>query len=412
VSFWAKLLQKRAPEREVASLKSSVASSPELGLPARKPLTGGIADSLNAFGLRLLDEEASRAPKKNVFISPLSVFLALAMAEVGAAGETKSAMRRALSLPADASQEALNQATVALMKKLQLAESLDLTIANALWVDIEATVAAQFQSVCQEVYDAAVQALELSQPGAAMAINQWVAEKTRGKIRDIVTPEAIAGAAAVITNAVYFRGKFSIPFPKEATQAKPFHLTNRSEKLVPMMRQKDLDGAYRHGKGVEAAVLNYEGSRIELYLLLPTEGVPPEDVLKEDRLPAFFVRDESFVLDLTMPRFTLDFTSRLKSSLTQMGMGRAFQHTGADFTPLGSPLFFIGEVIHKTRLEVDEEGTVAAAATSLEVAVSAALRRIPEKRTLVFDRPFAVLLRDRISRANLFAGVVYEPHTN
>jgi serine protease inhibitor len=411
VSFWAKLRQKNAPpsiEREVASWKSPAASSAELSLPARKPQTGGIAHSLNAFGLRLLQEEGSRAPKKNIFISPLSVFLALAMAEVGAAGETKSAMRRALGLPADAIQEALHQATVALLKKLRLAKSVDLTIANALWADVQATVAAEFRSVCQEVYDAAVQAIDLSKPGAAIAINKWVAEKTRGNIRDIVTPGDIADAPAVITNAVYFSGKFSIPFRKEATQAKPFHLANGSERLVPMMRQKYLDGAYRHGKGFEAAVLNYEGSMIELYMLLPTEGVSPEDILKEETLPDLFVQDESFALDLTMPRFTLAFTSRLKSSLTQMGMGIAFQYPGADFTPLGSPLFFIGEVIHKTRLEVDEEGTVAAAATS-QVTLGA---RIPEKRTLVFDRPFAVLLTDRISGANLFAGVVYEPQAD
>jgi serine protease inhibitor len=172
VSFWAKLRKKNAPEREVASLKSLAASSPELSLPASKPQIGGIAHSLNAFGLRLLQEVASRTSKKNIFISPVSVFLALAMAEVGAAGETKSAMRRALRLPADASQEALNQATVAFLKKLRLAESLDLTIANALWVDTETTVAAEFVNVCQEVYGAAVQAMELSKPGAAMAINQ------------------------------------------------------------------------------------------------------------------------------------------------------------------------------------------------------------------------------------------------
>jgi serine protease inhibitor len=222
----------------------------------------------------------------------------------------------------------------------------------------------------------------------------------------------VAGAPAVITNAVHFRGKFSIPFRKDATQAKPFHLANGSERLVPMMQQKHLDGAYRHGKGFEAAVLDYERSMIELYMLLPTKGVSPEGILNEETVPDLFVQDESFALDLTMPRFTLDFTNRLKSSLTQMGMGIAFQYPGADFTPLGSPLFFIGEVIHKTRLEVDEEGTVAAAATSLMALGAALPRRIPQKKTLVFDRPFAVLLRDRISGANLFAGVVYEPQTN
>ncbi len=402
MSFWARLRQKNA--RQLApQARDPVVDS-------RISRADGLARSLHAFGLTLLQQEVSQRPKQNVFISPLSVFLALAMTETGAGGETKAAMRRALALPADASQEEVNQSTVTLMKKLRAWRGAELTIANALWVDVRATIAPEFARVCEEVYEAAVRALELNEPSAAMAINQWVAEKTRGKIPNIVTPKATEDLAAVITNAVYFKGKFRHPFKKEATQPKPFHLPNGSEKLVPMMRQRGLDGAYRFGKRFEAAVLGYEGSAIELYMLLPAGGVSPEQVLTEESLANWSVEQEPVELDLSMPRFRMDFASQLKEPLTRMGMGIAFQYPGADFTPLGSSLFFIGEVIHKTLLEVDEEGTVAAAGTSVHQVLGAPLRQVvPKKKTLVFDRPFAVLLRDATSRADLFAGVVYDP---
>lgn len=402
MSFWARLRQRNARQ---------------LAPQAREPVADswisaedGVAQSLHAFGLTLLQQEVSQTPKQNVFISPLSVFLALAMTETGAGGETKAAMRRALALPADVSQEEVNESTVGLMRKLRGSRGAELTIANALWVDVRAMIAPEFARVCQEVYDAAVRALDLNEPSAAMAINQWVAEKTRGKIPRIVTPEATADLAAVITNAVYFKGKFCDPFEKEATQSKPFHLASGGEKLVPMMWQGGLNGAYRFGKRFEAAVLRYAGCAIELYMLLPTKGVGPEEILTEESLADLFVEQEPVELDLSMPRFTIDCTSQLKEPLTRMGMGIAFQYPGADFTPLGSPLFFIGEVIHKTRLEVDEEGTVAAAATAVLMDTASAYWRISKKKPLVFDRPFAVLLRDARSRADLFAGVVYDPH--
>jgi serpin B len=410
VSFWAKLRQQNAAPRhegEVVSRKSPAEISPEWIAEAQ-----AVPHSLNAFGLRLLQEEASRAPKQNIFISPLSVFLALAMTETGAGGETKAAIRGALCLPADASQAALNQAAVALMKKLRLVGAAELAIANALWVDTRAAVRAEFVQDCQKVYDAAVRAIDLSQPSAVTDINHWVAEKTRGKIPKIVTPADIAACPAVITNAVYFSGKYSYPFRKEATQPRPFHLGGGGEKIVPMMRQGGRIGDYRRGKKFEAAVIGYQGSMMHLYMLLPAPGVPPEKILTEESLEELLVPHESIAHELAMPRFTLDFECRLKGPLTRMGMGVAFEYPAADFTPMGSPLFYIGEVIHKTRLEVDEEGTVAAAAVAEMVALGCAPRRIIENRTLVFDRPFAVLLRHSISGANLFAGVVNDPQTN
>lgn len=185
-----------------------------------------------------------------------------------------------------------------------------------------------------------------------------------------------------------------------------------------MMHKVGMGAQYRSGRRCEAAVLRYAGgegegfripSDVELILILP-EKQSPEEILKEDFSGLFRNPNEEIVLDLASPRFKMDFESRLNQSLERMGMGIAFQYPGADFVPMGSELFYIGNVLHKTRLEVDEEGTVAAAATSIEMECASELvQREPKVKTLVFDRPFALLLRDYKSGVVLFAGVVYEP---
>ncbi len=373
-------------------------------------LTGGAGLSLQSFGLKLLQQESFVKLKQNVFISPLSIFLALAMAENGAAGETKAAMRKVLALPANASAEAVNESLATLMTFLQSHGEAELDIANALWVDARSTIEPKFVRLCQEIYGAAAQTLALNQPSSAAVINNWVSEKTRGKIPNIVTPDSIAHAIAILTNAVYFKGKFRSPFQKEATEPKPFYLEDGSEKVVQMMRRYRLRDSYRNGRGFEAAVLRYKDTGIALYLLLPVKGTSPEQVLTEDSVREMLLAKESCELDLSMPRFTIDFTCHLKESLTRQGMGIAFQDTGADFSALGSPLFYLDEVIHKTRLEVDEEGTVAAAATTIHMVIARAC--MPEQveiKTLVFDRPFALMLRDTVTGAIIFVGVIYEP---
>ena len=164
--------------------------------------------------------------------------------------------------------------------------------------------------------------------------------------------------------------------------------------------------SYLRGKTCEAAVLPYEDSGIALYMLLPAKETTPEEIVSEASVESLAETEEQSNVLVIMPRFTLDFFSSLKESLERMTMGIAF-HPGADFTPLGSSLFFIGDVLHKARLELDEEGTVAVAATAdvMETSSSGPIALW----ALVFDRPFALLLRDTVTGVILFAGVVYEP---
>ena len=367
---------------------------------------------MNTFGLKLLADLAADKPQQNVFVSPLSVFAALAMAETGSAGETSATLRRVLAVPQAENEAEFHNSTSALLKSLEAQKDVTLSIANALWSDSKFPLSPNFIQQCRTLYEADATTLNFTDPTAAKTINAWVSRNTKGKIPTIVDEGALRQAAAVLTNAVYFKGLWAKPFPKSLTQDAPFHLANGQEKKVPMMRDSDIKDAYRSGNGFEAAVLPYKsshpgGSGIVLIAVLPAKGTSPEAALAGIDVKKLY-SSESARLDLRLPKFTTDYSASLRPALEKLGMGTAFSRQ-ADFKPMGSPNFYISDVLHKTKLEVDEEGTVAAAATSTFMVKSIPLH--PEQpKTLVFDRPFGVLLWDTRGGAILFAGVIYDPN--
>jgi serine protease inhibitor len=374
------------------------------------------ATAQNAFGLKLLAKLASGGLPHNAFVSPTSVYLALGMLESGAAGGTQAAIRQVLEIPQAESETELRESALALSQSFGQRDGVALSIANALWWDRQITLAAAFIEQCKKYYDAQATSLDFADPNAAGAINAWVKQKTGGKIDEIVSPRAVAASKAILTNAVYFKGKWQRPFDKQLTQDGVFHLSGGGQKTVPLMHQSALRDAYRSGDGYEAAVLSYglaasqtDGSDIVLCAILPAAGKSPGEVMAKLSIPDLLNQREPAELDLKLPRFTLDFDASLKDVLSQMGMGVVFVPGAGDFSPLGSRLFFIGDVIHKTRLEVDEEGTVAAAATAVLARRAVMMSPQTERKTLVFDRPFGLLLCDRRTGAALFAGMVYDP---
>jgi serpin B len=173
------------------------------------------------------------------------------------------------------------------------------------------------------------------------------------------------------------------------------------------MHRTKLSGAYRPGDGFEAARLPYQASGIAMYAILPAQGTIPTQVMGRISVTSLIHSGNMAELDLGMPRFTLSYDTKLKDPLEHMGMGVAFHSPGADFTPMGSSQLYIGQVLHKTRLEVDEAGTVAAASTAVVMRPGAVMRT--ERKTLVFDRPFGVILCDEQTEAILFAGIVNDP---
>jgi serpin B len=368
------------------------------------------ATALNQFGLKLVADVSSHDQHKNLFVSPLSLFLALAMTENGAEGETRAAMRQTLAVPAGVSEDALHESASAMMKTLQSQKGIELAIANALWSDSSFPLAPDYVARCRKLYDAEATTLDFRKTKATTdTINGWVKKKTRDKIPSIVNEGNVRESKTILTNAVYFRGRWQHQFAKDQTKDAPFHLLNGGEKKVPMMHRSSIRNAYRSGKGYEAAALPYESSDALLYAILPAPGHSPEEALATLKLEELRSLSEPNDLDLRLPRFTLDFgPAALSGSLKRLGMGAAFQGR-SEFRPMGSPLFYIGDVLHRTRLEVDEEGTVAAAATAVTMRAMAAPQQDLPKKTLVFDRPFALLLCDLQTGAILFAGVVYDP---
>jgi serpin B len=365
------------------------------------------AQAMGRFGVKITAALAAGKKRQNVFISPVGLFMALAMAENGASGKTRAAMRQAMNVPAGVSEEHLHESASSLLKTLHAQKGIELSIANALWSDRSLPLAPGFVRRCDQLYEAEATALNFKDPAAADTINAWVKRKTMDKIPSIVTPADVTSSDLILTNAVYFRGAWRYVFDKSQTQQQAFHLVNGQEKQVAMMHRSSIKEGYIGGNGYEAAALPYKDSEVLLYAILPAVGKSPEETLASVSVEALRAASESNDLDIRLPRFTLDFSASLKDQFIQAGMGVAFR-PGADFAPMGSSRLFIGDVLHKTRLEVDEEGTVAAAATAVTMARSAAPRPVT-KKTLVFDRPFALLLVDGQTGAVLFAGVVYDP---
>jgi serine protease inhibitor len=391
--------------------KVSMSESAQNDPPSREQLieTAKIAvTAQRTFGLHLLREIVDRKPGQNVFISPLSVFLALQMTGNGSAGTTRTAMRNVLALP-DRDAAVLNASTAALQTQLASRGTDALTIANALWADRHFTLTPGFVKLCESVFGARAAALNFKDPKAAAEINDWVKNKTNGKIGNIVTPEGIVNAAVILTNAVYFAAMWRSEFAVSQTQDETFHKTGGSTKKIPMMSQSRLTAAYRDGSNFEGALLYYKESSIFFFALLPKPGNTPKDVLASLNTEHLTDGPADFDLDLKLPRFSLDFSASLVEYLEKMGMGVAFHYPQADFGPMGSKELFISDVIHKTRLEVDEKGTVAAAATAVMMTAGAAMFQPRPAKTLVFDRPFVVFIGDSQTGAVLFAGAIEDP---
>jgi len=272
-----------------------------------------VSAAVNDMGSRMVADLSAQQPQKNIFISPLSIFMALAMTESGAGGTTRDAMRQALAVPQDLSDNQLHGSASALLKVLQAERGAELSIANALWSDRSLPMSPDFVKQCSKFYQADATTLDFQEPSSAAEINKWVRGKTHGKISDLISAEVLASSRALLTNAVYFHGKWAYEFPKNETRQESFHLTGGGEKKVQMMHQSSIPGAYRKGDGFEAAALDYKSSHIRLYAILPSQGNSPEQALAKISMEQLKgAAPGGIKLDLRLPRFTLDYEEDLK----------------------------------------------------------------------------------------------------
>ena len=375
-------------------------------------LDGRLAAANARFGFKLYAELARQSADKNLFISPASTGLCLAMAYNGAAGETAQAMARALETQGIPMPE-LNQAYAALKAALENPDAkVQLNIANSLWARQGLAFKPDFIQRTKEYFGAEVTELNFDDPGAAATINRWVSEKTKDKINKIV--DRIDGNSILfLINAIYFKGTWSKEFDKAKTTEDNFTPAVGGPKRVPMMSQS---GSYRYfeNAGFQAVSLPYGGGRASMYIFLPAKAGGLSALQKkltaanwESWMDEFQQSDG----DIKVPRFRLEYEATLNEALKALGMGAAFDQGRANFTGMIEPKgqnVYISQVKHKTFVDVNEEGTEAAAVTSTEMRTTSAMR--PRQRfNMVVDRPFFCAIRDNQTGTVLFMGSITDP---
>lgn len=375
------------------------------------PVDGSVVRANAKFGFNLFNEIRKTEQEKNIFISPFSISIALAMALNGASGETEQAMIHTLQLQG-LSSESINAGYAGLRHNLQTSDpKVILTIANSLWARQDFSFKQDFLQRNTQFFGAEVSTLDFMDPNTLTTINQWVNTNTNGKITKILD-EINPDAVLFLINAIYFKGSWQTEFEPARTRDGTFHLATGGEKQVPMMTRT---GDYRYYENYEenfqAISLPYGDGRISMYIFLPSresnlntflDGLNTENW--ENWISQFRERE----VFLSMPKFKLEYEKTLNNPLQSLGMGIAFAPGGADFSrmadleTLGRNLY-IGEVLHKAVVEVNEEGTEAAAVTSIGVRVTSA------PPAFIADRPFFFAIRDNETKTVLFMGIVVDP---
>jgi len=376
-----------------------------------------LVDGNSAFAFDLY--QVLREEDGNLFYSPYSISLALAMTYAGARGETAQQMADTLQfvLPQNRLHSAFNGLDLELSQRGEGAKGKDgegfrLNIVNAIWGQKDYEFLSEFLDLLAENYGAGLRILDfVSAPEESrITINNWVSEQTEGRIEDLI-PQGLIDALTrlVLTNAIYFNAAWQYPFGEDMTEDGSFYLLDGGEITVPMMNQTELFG-YAEGDGYQAVELPYDGRELSAVILLPEAG---QFEAFESSLDAYQVNDivgrlELRQVILTMPKFKFESSFSLREALTVMGMPIAFSG-GADFSGMtGDRDLFILDVIHKAFVSVDEAGTEAAAAA----AVIMPLAMPPEEPVEVtIDRPFVFLIRDIETGTILFVGRIVDPST-
>jgi serpin B len=372
-----------------------------------------------AFGLTLLSSLAEGEPAKNQFVSPYSVSVALAMTYAGARGETRTQMAEALRFPLDgASLHAVFGETDERLAANDRDDSgkdvpFQLTTANAIWGQRGYPWRDDFLTTLTTYYDAGLNVYDFDEKHdeATETINDWVAERTEGGITDLLPKGALGSLTRlVLTNAVYFRATWAEPFEKDRTERRPFTALDGTTSRVPTMCQSE-SFPYATVDGHQIIELPYVGDEVGMVVVLPEEGTFEEFArsLDADRLAALVESMESRDGTIALPRFTIESSFELPETLAKLGMPVAFSNAAdfggmADLAKTGEQLR-IDDVLHKSYIAVDEEGTEAAAATAVEVKASSAAL---DPFEMTVDRPFFFLIRHRPTDAVLFLGRVVD----
>ncbi|MFH1907915.1 MAG: serpin family protein [Chloroflexota bacterium] len=376
----------------------------------------------NAFAFDMY--RAVRSSDDNLFYSPYSISLALAMTYAGARGETSSQMASTLhyTLPDDRLHPALNALDLDLAQRPEQASGVsekqrfELNIVNSMWGQVDWPFLPEFLDTLALNYGAGMRLVDYqtAPEPARKAINAWVSDETKGKIEDSI-PQGVIDRLTrlVLVNAIYFKAAWEYPFEESLTEDGPFHLLDGSTVSVPMMSLDTPERlGYLEGDGFQAVSLPYKGGLAEMVILLPDEGQFEtfQTSLTANRFAEILSGIETQSVNLTMPKFSFTRDLSLNEMLVGMGMNDAFDPALADFSGMDdSRDLYIQAALHKAFIAVDEAGTEAAASTAIIIGLTS----MPiSEINIRIDRPFIFVIRDNPTGSILFLGRVVNPNSD
>ena len=370
-----------------------------------------IVEASNAFALSGLYAELATQPG-NVFFSPASIHTALAMTYAGARGETEAQMAAALRLP-DWEQARVHAAYAALLDQFKPKRApYELHVTNRLWGQPGFAWQQPFVDVTRSHYGAGLREVDFAADAdaARQTINAWIDKQTRGKITDLIPAGTLDSMTRlVLTNAIYFKSKWDLPFEPDVTRDAPFHISPDEQVQVPMMHQTEPFG-YAETDLAQVLSMSYARGELAMVVILPRaiDGLPAvEAALIESGLDDIELTDRE--VRVSFPRYRIEQTMPLRDTLAALGMTDAFDADRADFTGMTTrePLF-IAAALHKAFVDVTEEGTEAAAATAIGAKAASDKGGDPPP---VFraDHPFVFLIRHTETGTILFLGRVTDP---
>jgi len=372
------------------------------------PLEKQVVSADNSFGFKLFKQINSNERSKSVFISPLSVSMALGMTLNGADGATRDSMQRALEL-SGLTMEEVNSSYRNIIEILtHLDSKVIFQIANSIWYRNGLPVESEFIKVSRDNFNAEVNGLNFADPNAAKIINAWVDRATNSRIKEIIEDPIPFNVVMYLINAIYFKGTWTYEFNKDLTRDDLFTLPDGTRKPCKMMSQI---GTFKYyaDENVQVIDLPYGNGKFSMAVLLPKWGIDIDAFvagLTQEQWEALTSRFTETDIKILFPKFKLEYENELKDELSSMGMGIAFTG-GANFSRICRQVpLEISKVKHKTFVEVNEEGTEAAAVTSVEIILTSGGSSVPVMRV---DHPFIFAIREHHSGTILFIGKIVEP---
>ncbi|MBS3776172.1 MAG: serpin family protein [Bacteroidales bacterium] len=383
----------------MAGMLSSVSAQQEINEAAQ---------GNNRFAFDLFEEVQKEG--ENVFFSPYSISSALAMTYTGAKGDTQKEMQQVFGFSEDKKAQAKHYHLLNKHLDTLNEERVQLNVANSLWCQQNFEFLDEFLNINKNYYQAGLERVDFrnNHPEARRKINEWVERETNHKISDLITEDMLnPSVRMVLANAIYFKGMWEYPFDKSKNRPEVFYVSEKRKTHVPFMR-RSVSVEYYEDELAQVIELPYSGKDLSMMILLPQEvfGIGQlesklDAELYEEYQESMFTKK----VELWLPKFKAETQYNLNDPLINLGMKSAFSK-GADFSGMtGRKELFISDVAHKAFIEVNEEGTEAAAATGAVMSKSSLVKKVEFKA----DHPFIYLIKDNRTNAILFMGRLNEP---